>query len=237
VLGRLKLKTVANRYHTTYAYNGMDRLTHEATVDDITSWSTEKANVYLPDGRLDHTINGLGMTTKYNYEPKTNRLETVVAQGVKQPDGNTKDVVTKYEYDENNNVVLETVFRDGYQEPVVTEYSYDALNRRTMTRVFASPGMPGVTSIVEDSDYDLVGNLISQTDVHNNTTSFTFDGMYRVLHVTIPVQNLDGTNPVTETIYDGVGNKLFDTDGNGHTVAYQYYEDHRSRWNDRVLLR
>ncbi len=103
------------------------------------------------------------------------------------PAGN---VVTR-QYDANGNLLKET----GPRADVTVEHGYDYSNRRIWTRKSDGFGTQSTTRF----RYDLVGNLISQTDGSGNETRYTYDALGREISVTYPPVLDENDHFVTHT--------------------------------------
>lgn len=58
--------------------------------------------------------------------------------------------------------------------------------------------------------------MLTQTDALNNTTTYEYDALNRL------VRDTDPLNKVTEYTYDAMGNRTEVVDGNGRTTSYEY---------------
>ena len=174
--------------HQEIIYDDLDRKTMQTVNESLFGTTVQKTEYfYKPGGQLEKIINPLGHVTRFYYEPETNRLQQQVEEKVEQ----AQDIVTQYAYDEVNNLVRETQYWDPGQPPLILEHTYDDLNRRTDTVIVQGPGQSPAAKIMH-ADYDLVGNLLSSTDVHGNTTSYSYDGLYRIVKMELPVSAHSG---------------------------------------------
>jgi RHS repeat-associated protein len=89
------------------------------------------------------------------------------------------------------------------------DYTYDALNHLTRTTNDFDSTFVRYTR-------DFRGNLLSQTDEANNTTSYTYDLAGQLVQTT----NADGT--FTTQGYDGLGRLASKTDERANTTTYGY---------------
>jgi len=76
-------------------------------------------------------------------------------------------------------------------------------------------GFSDVT-VQSTATYDLVGNLLTQTDAMGNTTTYTYDNMGRVLTMA------DALNNVTSYTYDSLGRLLTTKDARGNVTQNIY---------------
>jgi RHS repeat-associated protein len=119
--------------------------------------------------------------------------------------------VTTFAYDDNGNVVRETLDGPGLSGPRVTEHEYDELGRRhTVRRLFEG-------GVVEDRQvFDGEGRALVEIDALGERTVHTYDGLGRRLTTTDP------TSARTVFTYDPVGNLLTETDARGKTRRFTY---------------
>src|SRR5262249_21927237 len=97
-------------------------------------------------------------------------------------------------------------------------------------------GMPG-SRLVHQSRYDAVGNRVAEIDLHGNQTDQVLDSLYRLVKVQHP--SVRGARPDAAAVsyqttlrYDLAGNKVLETDGNGHSKQSTY--DHANRLLSRT---
>ena len=115
---------------------------------------------------------------------------------------------TGYSY-QNNNASLGNHFNGVYLTEVKRYGVKDAQNN-----VIISPGSSdGVTN---KSKYDWYGNLINSTDGNGNITSYTYDGLGRLLTQTNSDQS------VKTNSYNDLTNEVLSTDELGNQMKYQY---------------
>jgi len=109
-----------------------------------------------------------------------------------------------------------------------TDITYDSRNRKVRTAGPAAPDVTtgGMTRPMTDYTYDGVGNVLTVTDPRNYITTSLYDAANRKIKVTAPAVPLSGhadyVSPVTQSIYDKVGNVLQVIDPNGHTTTNTY---------------
>ena len=234
--GRLLVTIDTYWHHEEFGYDGLDRRIRETQFDDQNPannkfqlpgdgagapWAQETLYQYLPGGQLEQVTNGLGQVTIYTYDSGNRLIMTD-----ERSDGTHPDVITAYTYDQDGNVVTMTDPGGGIE----TVYVTDALNRITQTTILAMTQAPsdGINAdhVILKTTYDLLGNVTSQTDQHNNTTFFSYDGLYRLVVTQLPVAGLNGP-AVARIAYDSVGNKVLQTDNNGKPTTYSYDADNR----------
>jgi RHS repeat-associated protein len=159
----------------------------------------------------------LNRETRTEYD-ELNRVERTIVNyvdGVYDPAQPDEDIITRYEYDDNGNLV--STF-DVFDRETRTEY--DELNRVKRTIVnyqdgVYDPAMPD-EDLITSYTYDEVGNQETVTDPLGRVTTYEYDDLNRVETITNP---LDGTTSYT---YDPVGNRKTITDAENRTTTYDY---------------
>ncbi len=210
-------------HHGRYAYDGLDRKIREERLDDRGEGGTDQVTTsrYTPNGEVQEATDGLGQTTEYRYDA-LNRRRLTIERGIPDPGTGADFIQTEYRYDEAGNLASEIDYRG-----VAKNHAYDDLNRRVKT-VVAGPFSGPTTSdqTLAEYTYDLVGNLLTETDLHGHTTTYRYDGLYRRVETQLPYthsfQDVPSQNAIIKTAYDRVGNKLGETDPNGRVTTYGY---------------
>ncbi|MCB1099682.1 MAG: hypothetical protein KDN22_29190, partial [Verrucomicrobiae bacterium] len=140
------------------------------------------------------------------------------------PEDQGSDVTTRYEYDGVGNVVREI---DPRGEQYASTYRYNAAGQLAeIRRVGGTVATP--VDLVETFEYDLVGNLVRQTDARGEfyETTFIRDASGRALEKTVEAGHPDfGSRKLTEYYdYDAEGNLLVHVEqgGEDHTSTFVY---------------
>ncbi len=188
-------------------------------------------------GQVIATQDAMGFMTRVTYDPAGNIIETIDASRrsrfkvldkmnrvvrevlppvlVAAPSvavDSTLTVVTPTtftEYDASGNVVAVTEAAGQ-----TTTFLYDSLNRRIQKTAPAIlrdlNGVQLVANPVWKWTFDALGNVTSEIDPANRTTTYTYDLFGRVLSKTLPDPDGSGvlTAAVTEFTYDAFGNLL-----------------------------
>ena len=174
---------------------------------------------YNLNGSITKRVVPDGCTTLYTYDPLTLNLATET-----DANGNT----TSYEYDRNGNLLKETdakgnqtlyeyesiynnVIRITYPNGSVMTCEYDA----TGNRIVETRDVGGL-DLVKQWNYDIHGNVVSETDHNGHTTTYGYDSYGNRISVTDP----EGC--VTRYEYDILGNRTAAIDGNGNRTTYSY---------------
>ncbi len=192
-----------------------DRLIRTVEEDGRTEINTdEKGNVTRT------TRNEWGQATRivypdkseinYSYESQFHRLSRVV---------NQRGIITDFDYDERGNLTRK-VEALGTEAERATRYEYDQ-NNQLITLI--SEGDAVTAEAVTRFTYDLNGNIATITDTELNTTEFlAYDGLGNALRIRNPLGHewnfsyddagrlisvTDPQNNVTRYEYDGVGNR------------------------------
>jgi YD repeat-containing protein len=208
------------RHHTRFAYDGLDRPIREERLDDLGYGGAPQIveRRHRAGGELVRETDGLGQVTTYTYDGM-NRLRRRRDEGVRQSDGTVAALETTLAYDRSGN-------QTGVTDPrgVTRTHAYDALGRRVETRV---AGPFGASQVESSSTYDLAGNRVTETDLHGHRTTLVYDGLYRVVATELPFTHAFIELPAAgaariRTAYDRVGNKVLETDANGHPMTFAY---------------
>jgi RHS repeat-associated protein len=152
VVGNRLSHTNANANTTTYAYDLVDRLTHET---DPLGRVTETS--YDGMGNRTRVTNRDGNSTLYQYDLRRRLVTTTDALGH----------TTTATYDGNNNRISMTD-KNGY----ITKYEYDLHNRLSL--------ITDALNKNTTRTYDGVGNLLDETDANNHITRYEYDALNRV---------------------------------------------------------
>jgi RHS repeat-associated protein len=237
--GRLTSETDSLGHALVRRFDGLDRVasihrvnTRGGSPGEYRTWG------YYPGGQL------LSETVGRPQDPSAVRARSIVLDGLNLPEkitdsiasgDSTQTVVAITRHDAAGNV-YETVDRRGVRR--VT--AFDSLDRATSVQVFvddeaAFGGAGGdLTGFVQGKQiasfsYDAAGNKISETDLHGHRTELRLDPLYRVVGVVAPVvpKGLVGSGAGTVRYevrrrFDRVGNKVQETDGNGHVTTWTY---------------
>jgi len=152
-------------------------------------------------------VDALGNQTSYGYDDADRRIQ--VTQTTPQ-----FNLFTFYAYDKAGN---QTSVKDANQN--TTQFVYDKLGRKTKT-IYPDQTFDLTT-------YDSLGRLASKQDQAGKITQYGYDANSWLTSVT---QTNNGVNLVTSYGYDEVGNRIAQTDANGHTTKYEYDQlGHRSK--------
>jgi len=136
--------------------------------------------------------NGLSYTTKYIYDALGRKTEEHQAKGSKADSSNYYSI-TKYTYDDAGNI-LDIKVKKNASAPETT---------------------------LQQNTYDLLGNLITQTDANGNTTTYEYNALNKPRRITYPGDETIPENTVTFQ-YDKAGRLTRQTDTFGATDLYTY---------------
>jgi RHS repeat-associated protein len=220
--------TGANRPVLLTAYDAKNNPTQVVTPKGVPSGSTVTCSTDL--SAIDASY-----ATDYAYDPTQTALLSVTTHYT-DPDLGALTATTKYEYGDTANPghVTRMIPPRGNTGPS-PDYTY-----ATTYAYFGSGSKAGMLSSVIDPlantttyDYDAVGHRISSVDALGNAaggvpadhrTDYVYDKQDRLRFVKLPAPVAGGTQLVTETRYDEVGNLTVRIDANGQVVTYAYDE-------------
>ncbi|HEV7609219.1 MAG TPA: hypothetical protein VGO61_17895 [Steroidobacteraceae bacterium] len=212
------------------------------SMSDLTTWVGQAANVanlerteYTYDGRgnmltakvwatTDANGNGTGTAslTRYQYDQRGLLKTRIEPRGELTSTGPT-DYITSYTYDAMRRVTLVTEWLTSTNTRTVRSITYDDANNRVVTTL--------ANGLVSTALYDKSGKLISESKSSGattfGTTSFAYDYNGRLIMTTLPVGDaagitVSGTEVRTFVVYDDLGRKVGDVDGDGTLTQYFY---------------
>jgi RHS repeat-associated protein len=202
---------------TQYAY------TFDAANFAITTAITDalgfvsKHTVSTMVGKALADIQPSGDTTSYSYDHLGRLIASVSPSGLQ----------TTYAYkigsiDGENSTLKTTPL--GYQ----TKSVYDCLGRETASFDNGTPGQPGVLRPLSTKRYDILGNLIAETDVFGNLTTGAFNSIGKAVAAVDPQKNqtviaYDFAANSATTSLNGVLQKKAVTDNCGNTILEEKY--------------
>jgi RHS repeat-associated protein len=225
--GRLVESYDTRGHHSRFAYDGLDRKIREERLDDRGDGGTAQITEYryYPGGQLKSVKDGLGQTTEYFYDG-LNRQTRAVERNVVQADGTRVEYTTQSFYDAVGNLTREIDARN-----IEREYRYDALSRLEEVKLVSGSGGTPAAMVVSSTSYDIGGNATNDTDQHGNTTEYVYDGLYRIVETRLPFSHAFSDVPSQDAVvtvrYDLAGNKVRETDANGHATTYVYDDVYR----------
>jgi len=206
------LETVTDRsgYITRNEYDAAGRLWKVHNAQDDTYTETR----YTIQGWVQYEWDEKRNRTEHRYDKAGRRTHTIRVDD----DGN--ELVWSFDYYPNGELHKET-------DPLnhTTEYVINELDQRIATLYHNG------TSVEER--YDLMGRRTATIDQNLRRMDFVYDDLGRMTGVTPDVMIEGEPVPETSYTYDEVGNKLTQTDANGHTTRWTY--DYHGRVLSRTL--
>jgi YD repeat-containing protein len=169
---------------------------------------------YEAGDRLTLSVNPLGFPTQYVYDQAGRLRETILANdagviGALSP-------VYKLDYDTIGRVVKQT-------DPLgnQTTFQYNSGSNLTQIRRLNAQSQPQATWT---QAFDSAGRRISVTDPINRVTSFGYDDVDRVVSITHPDPDGNGSlsSPVELFSYDALDRLLTSNDGFGRITSFAY---------------
>ena len=238
--GQMISQTDALGRTTVYEFDDAGRLIR-ATEPEIGGESPTTQYAYDLASNLVRVRDPLHNETSLQYDARDRLIRRTEPDP--SPDNGIADVpVTTYEYDDASRLTLERAPQNR-----VTEYEYDALDRVTEIRL-PTPGVDTTQRPIYQFAYDKVGNLLGALDPERNLTRYRYDNVYRQTQViedrpdgvsvgrqlglvaatsTESIASLRTSHPVTEYVYDAVGNITQVTDPLLRETRFAYDALHR----------
>src|SRR3989338_5851742 len=206
--GQVETVTDPNGLVTKYVYYGPADPQAGYLWKVINDYGTEPSNLnyaaemtYDAVGNVASIKNARGDTTAFQYDSLNQVIQTTSPAPF--------NYITKYHYDENNNLKKTERQTDAsgtlWQS---TEYGYTILDQLSTT----TDDLGNVTTF----GYDPSGNRTSIQDAEGNTTTYTYDERDLLWKVT------DALNHITEYAYNENGNLKEIKDAKANPTAYSY---------------
>ena len=249
-LSNLVQLTDARGYLTKYQYDGMNRpiVTTDAMNGTWQSFYDPMGNLlkgidanghedrfsYDLVYRLKSATDAEGFVTSSTYDKNGNRI--TITDGNNHTSTMTYDVLdrlatftnaenetTSYQYNALGNQT-----RMIEADNIVTAYGFDPLYRlNSVTLNYRIPAISNhETNVTTNYNYDHVGNMTQIIDANDNSTTFSFDGMNRL------VREVDAEKNQWDYGYDPVGNRTWRLDANRDLTKYSYYDDNQLKLID-----
>lgn len=214
---------------TRFSYDSFGNVL--TTTDPLGNTST---NRYDSKGNLTSITDASGQATDFSYDSAGNpssislpgsSAQTFVydsAGNVTQQTDALGDITT-FTYDANGNQLMETrtqTLADGSTRAIVTESEYDAESRLRFSRFFED----GVLQRESETQYDAVGNRVTEIDLLGRVTKFVHDDRGLLTETVLPddTPDDDSDNPRTKTVYDNAGQTIATIDELGRRTEFIY---------------
>jgi len=185
------------------------------TDDVVTTYTYTDASDGTLIGLVETETDPLGHVTRYQYNPRGQVIQVTYAVGT------DLEASVSYEYDPDTGKLLAEVDELGRR----TEYQYNALGQ-LIRKVLPDPdGEQGpLDSPVYQYGYDVVGNLVSETDPLGNVTRYEYDARGRLIRTIQPDPDGEGplASPLTQQFYDSAGRLSHVIDPVGAITEYAY---------------
>ncbi|MDR1156825.1 MAG: hypothetical protein LBK75_00745 [Oscillospiraceae bacterium] len=231
--GLLKTAEDARGYIALYKYDPLGRMTERRapTVNNttyaLTKWTYSDINDQVAselryiENQTSASETGTSVATNYTYSTLKGWLTA-------QTDSSGRSI--SYSYDAYGNLIRENISNKR------TEYTYNNMNRvikkteylQTKDTTAGSTSTSNV-SLETVYTYDLNGNLLTEKNPNNITTTYTYDAMNRQTGVSYPNYN-ESNSSVTVTTsqtYNNMGLVSTQTDERGKVTSLSY--DKRGR--------
>ena len=210
----------------TYVYDKVGNLT---TYTDARGKATQAA--YDAMNRKIQTINPLGGVYKLQYNgqglpiaetDEEGRTSQASFDNFLRPAQQLDPVGNKTEYGYNIPDGTTAGTLGALYEPTEVKYPtftqrtrFDQRNRPTV-QTLLNPNARGTEGLVSSAEYDVRGQVKSETDANGKTRFSRYDALGQLVETT------DSLGHKTQALYDARGNLLQITDANGHVNRFEY---------------
>ena len=224
---------------TDYTYDAYGRLTYTLYPD-----GSEEIRTYSNEGLLETVTDRMGRTTTNVYDDAGRLWKTEFDDGTYTETRYTLQGWVKYQWDEKRNLTEYEYDLSGKRTDVVRylvgvpvrhEYTYyDNGELHTETDANLHTTTYGINELDQRIEtrfhngttiqqrYDAMGARVRQTDQRGVAKDYRYDSLGRLEEVQPDVIIDSQRVPNTIYTYDEVGNKLTQTDANGHTTSWTY---------------
>ncbi|MDD3302108.1 MAG: DUF6531 domain-containing protein, partial [Candidatus Gracilibacteria bacterium] len=206
---------------TEYYYNRMGNVVTRKSYNEANTGSTQVSYEYDEVGRMTKEINPKGNGKTYKYDTNGNKTEERQKTNVSNPDDDTEDLVTRYEYDQTTNLLTKTILANNTE----IDFTYDTNNNLTQTEIkdvklglSSSP-----ISLITQNQYNGSGQLVKTIDAELNETSYEYTNG----QITKVIKGTEGNQIIETYTYDNYGNLVSKTDPLGNIQTMQYDELNR----------
>ena len=220
---------------TYYNYDGLNRVRDKwvpfeqsgvVTLYAYTRFSYDKTGrkTLEEDGKTKQVLNVQPtelVTVSYSYN----------SDGTLQSKTSSSGAKTEYEYDNNGVLSRQKDYTDSTNY-IQTDYTNNEWGKPACKTVYVRNGdISGnsfndgaLSGLATDYTYDANGNLETETNPNNVTTTYTYDHLNRQTSVSQPGLDENGNGvPITNSkTYDSMGNVLTETDAKDNTATYHY---------------
>ena len=208
--GNLVFSDDATGLAVNYYYDGMNRPAQVLVNGKLVGPTYDGVGNVVTDTDMEGNI------TNYYYNARNELKETVQPS----PDGTAPRPTTQYGYDLDGNLTSETDTSGD-----VTSYAYDNLGRMiSSTAPNPTTGQEAGSLLTTGYSYDLVGNLLTETDPIGYVTTYGYDQANNLTSMRLPNPTTGSATggPLTSYVYDGDGNLLSLTDPDGNKTTWTY---------------
>ena len=233
-------KTIDQMNRVEYTYDLMDRIKtktyagEEKRLDtDTHQWTTRQVRIVQEAYKYDNNGNPVKVLDGLGFEAATDKtgIDIQINTGYG----------TEYTYNLANKpiTVLDPVSKER-RLSFTTKYSYDALGHKTsktnakgvitnyyyddagnITQIGVRKTLTAAETVLKTSTYDYLGNLLTETDAIENTTTYQYNALGKVRRAVYPG---DATIPQNEITcqYDVMGRLKIQKDTKGAVDTYTY---------------
>ncbi|WP_334075560.1 RHS repeat-associated core domain-containing protein [Paenibacillus sp. A14] len=187
----------------TYSYDPVGRLLKESLAGSKDkSFLRETTYTYYSNGLVRTRSDNSGASTETFYDRNGNVVRTEAPRSANERD------IEKFVYDSSNRMIqrIRLAEEQALDAVVATGDNQDAENAE-------------VVELATDYEYDLLGNLVKETDARGSEVSYTYDALNRL---SSRIQKWGGADAAVKYDYDPAGNRLSETNELGFTQRYAY---------------
>jgi RHS repeat-associated protein len=217
---------VAWNVATRWIYDAVGNLRHEF-------WPNENQVTHFYDAanRLLSSTDLVGPVASFEYDARGNRVKETDGNGHFQTnnfDGLDRNYLTVLRLNRHVHTRWDVAGnRNNQMNPrgFATDFHYDVFDRLVLVEY---PELDGGVRYTNSSTYDLVGNQTSATDRNDNTTTFVYDDLNRVVEVLDPpIAGPPAAQYRVSTTHDALGNRVAETDRRG--IVSRWVHDRENR--------
>ncbi|WP_235908569.1 putative Ig domain-containing protein [Roseiconus nitratireducens] len=198
---------------TQFVYNAAGNVTQTILPDDTPGDDSDNPRIidrFDSAGRRTASIDPLGNVTKFVYTAGGLLSETILPDDT--PSDDSDNARNRSSFDSSKRLASRTDANGN-----VTEYEYDDASRLTaVIQYVTDPATQELKALRTEYAYNELGNLVTQTDANDHSTTFEYDGLGRRTATVLPMGQR------SETEFDAAARVIETTDFNGKSISFDY---------------